>query len=248
MTQWWERSPPTNVAQVQIPASTPTICGLSLLLVLSFAPSGFSPGTPVFPSPHEEPLCGCAISKSSSLLLLLISGFGIKRILGKGKTEGKGGFQEMQLMKGERSLYSLYVKGPAATWTVEQISVQHILGWSSMLSWDIVYQPHSRGRGWGWGWMHPHKVSLSFFPSSRSFIPRADFESSLVMVSCYGYVGVIFHVKYKKLSLLAVAIWFPILGKIQDGDHCWWRHRSPAALPPIKYIYLILLRRSKVFH
>ena len=26
-----------------------TICGLSLLLVLSFAPRGFSPGTPVFP-------------------------------------------------------------------------------------------------------------------------------------------------------------------------------------------------------
>ena len=51
------------------------ICGLSLLLVLSLAPRGFSPGTPVFPSPQkptfpnsnstrnqvdEEPLCGCA--------------------------------------------------------------------------------------------------------------------------------------------------------------------------------------------
>ena len=48
------------------------ICGLSLLLVLSFVPRGFSPGTPVFPSPQkptfpnsnstsnqvdEEPLC-----------------------------------------------------------------------------------------------------------------------------------------------------------------------------------------------
>ena len=33
--------------------STPgidAICGLSLLLVLSLAPRGFSPGTPVFPS------------------------------------------------------------------------------------------------------------------------------------------------------------------------------------------------------
>ena len=52
-----------------------TICGLSLLLVLSLAPRGFSPGTPVFPSPEkptfpnsnstrnqvdEKPLCGCA--------------------------------------------------------------------------------------------------------------------------------------------------------------------------------------------
>ena len=57
-----------------------TICGLSLLLVVSLAPRGFSPGTPVFPSPQkptfpnsnstrnqvdEEPLCGCATLKSS---------------------------------------------------------------------------------------------------------------------------------------------------------------------------------------
>ena len=48
------------------------MCGLSLLLVLSLAPRGLSPGTPVFPSPQkptfpnanstrnqvdEEPLC-----------------------------------------------------------------------------------------------------------------------------------------------------------------------------------------------
>ena len=36
------------------PGSNPgvdAICGLSLLLVLSLAPGGFSPGTPVFPSP-----------------------------------------------------------------------------------------------------------------------------------------------------------------------------------------------------
>ena len=29
------------------------ICGLSLLLVLFLAPRGFSPGTPVFPSPQK---------------------------------------------------------------------------------------------------------------------------------------------------------------------------------------------------
>ena len=64
------------------PGSTPgvdAICGLSLLLVLSLAPRGFSPGTPVFTSPQkptfpnsnstrnqvdEEPLCGCATCKS----------------------------------------------------------------------------------------------------------------------------------------------------------------------------------------
>ena len=38
------------------PGSNPSmdaICGLSLLLVLSFASRGFSPGTPVFPSPQK---------------------------------------------------------------------------------------------------------------------------------------------------------------------------------------------------
>ena len=73
------------------PCSNPgvdAICGLNLLLVLSLAPRGFSLGSvcPVFPSPQkpalpnsnsirnridEEPLCGCATSKSLLLLLLL---------------------------------------------------------------------------------------------------------------------------------------------------------------------------------
>ena len=38
------------------PGSIPglgVICGLSLLLVLVLAPRGFSPGTPVFPSPQK---------------------------------------------------------------------------------------------------------------------------------------------------------------------------------------------------
>ena len=72
------------------PGSNPgvdAICGLSLLLVLSFAPRGFSLGTPVFPSPRKptfpnsnsirnqvdkEPLCGCTCATSKSLLLLLL--------------------------------------------------------------------------------------------------------------------------------------------------------------------------------
>ena len=63
------------------------ICGLKLLLILSFAPRGLSPGTPVFPSlqkpafPNsnstrnqvdEEPLCGCATSKSLFILCYFI--------------------------------------------------------------------------------------------------------------------------------------------------------------------------------
>ena len=71
------------------PGSNPAvdaIRGLSLLLVLSLAPSGFSPGTPVFPSPQkptfansnstsnqvdEEPFCGCTTSKSLFCLFLI---------------------------------------------------------------------------------------------------------------------------------------------------------------------------------
>jgi len=43
----------------------------------------------------------------------------------------------------------------------------------------------------------------------------------------------------KQSPFLVVLTWFLILGKIQDGgeeaDHFWWRHRPPAAPPPIKY-------------
>ena len=64
------------------------MCGLSLLLVLSFAPRGFSPGTPVFPSPQKPtfpnssstrnqvdggPLSGCATP--ISLFILFIRSF-----------------------------------------------------------------------------------------------------------------------------------------------------------------------------
>ena len=44
-----EHLPPTNVAWGSNPGIN-AICGLTLLLVLSFAPRGFSPDTPVFPS------------------------------------------------------------------------------------------------------------------------------------------------------------------------------------------------------
>ena len=52
MVQWWEHSPPTNVAQLQIPASTPYVgwvcCWFSPLLREVFFPC-----TPVFPSPQK---------------------------------------------------------------------------------------------------------------------------------------------------------------------------------------------------
>jgi len=45
-----------ELPHVQFAGSIPgpgVICGLSLLLVLVLAPRGFSPGTPVFPSPQK---------------------------------------------------------------------------------------------------------------------------------------------------------------------------------------------------
>ena len=54
MAQWWERSPPTNVARVQLPELTPYVgwvcCWFSPLLREVF------PGTTVFPSPQKPTL------------------------------------------------------------------------------------------------------------------------------------------------------------------------------------------------
>ena len=70
------RLPPLNVSYVQI-SGMDTIYRLSVLLVLSLAPTGVSPGAPVFPflkihffaisnstrnKVDEEPLSGCATS------------------------------------------------------------------------------------------------------------------------------------------------------------------------------------------
>ena len=51
-----EHSSPTQASHQCDPGSIPGLgvkCGLSLLLVLVLAPRGFSPGTPVFPSPQK---------------------------------------------------------------------------------------------------------------------------------------------------------------------------------------------------
>ena len=76
------------------PGSNPgvdAICGFSLLLVLSFAPRGFCPGSPVSPPPppsktniskfpiltrnqlDEEPLCGCATSNSLFIYIYIFN-------------------------------------------------------------------------------------------------------------------------------------------------------------------------------
>ena len=116
-----------------------------------------------------------------------------------------------------------------------------------------------------WIFFLEDKTSAPDVFSRCSFIPRAHFEISWVMVSCYGYemwrhkshfwvkvhvfstfltikviyLCVIFPVKRKRLPFLTVLTWFIVIVKMQDGgqdgDHCWWRHRPPATPPPIKY-------------
>ena len=50
MAQWREQPPPTNVAGARI--QNLALSGLSLLLDLVLASRGFSPDTPLFPSPQ----------------------------------------------------------------------------------------------------------------------------------------------------------------------------------------------------
>ena len=53
------------------------------------------------------------------------------------------------------------------------------------------------------------------------------------------YLCVFYMFSTQEFPFIAVFTWFLILGKIQDRgqecDHCWWRHRPPAAPSPIKY-------------
>ena len=48
------------------------------------------------------------------------------------------------------------------------------------------------------------------------------------------YLCVVLHVKHKKLPFINRDFNL-ILCKNQDGDHFWWRHRPPAAPPPMIY-------------
>ena len=86
MAQWWEHSPPNNVARVQIPASTPYV-GVEFVVGSLPCSERFSLNTPAFPCPQKptfsnsnstrnridkEPLCGCATSKSLYTFLFII--------------------------------------------------------------------------------------------------------------------------------------------------------------------------------
>ena len=66
---------------------------------------------------------------------------------------------------------------------------------------------------------------------------------------CKVVIYVLFYVPHTKNTIFAVLIWFFILGKVEDGgqggDHYCWRHRAPAAPPPINIPHW---ERSKAFY
>ena len=81
-------------------------------------------------------------------------------------------------------------------------------------------------------WRHKCEVVKQFLSENACF--STFFNNKSKTCGC-----VILQVKGKKIIfILSVSIsWFLILDKIQDGDHVWWRHRPPAAPPPIKYTW-----------
>ena len=85
-------------------------------------------------------------------------------------------------------------------------------------------------------WSSHFWVKMHVFPTSF----RNERNKSLWIKWCKVIIYVLFYMlSAKKLLILTVLTWSLILDKIQDGggdgDHVWWRHRSPAAPPPIKY-------------
>ena len=81
------------------------------------------------------------------------------------------------------------------------------------------------------GWSSHFWVKMLVFSTSFNNL-KVKIRDEMMLSA---YLCVILYVKHKKLPFLAVLAWFPIVDKIQDNNHCWWRHRPPAASPPIKY-------------
>ena len=80
-------------------------------------------------------------------------------------------------------------------------------------------------------WVKVHVFSSFFFSAIKVNLVAKIMQSA--------YFVLFFFSSTKKSPSLAVLTWFLILGKIQDGDHCWWRHRPPRGASSHK-VYLIL--------
>ena len=154
VAQWWEHSPPTDMARVQIPASTPYVgwvcCWFSPLLR-----EVFSPGTPVFASPQkptfpnsnstrnrvdEEPLCGCATCKSLFFIFIIIYLFLI--------SPAPHGLNRTKLTKGKWIRWQDTNNAKSLGKIATQTQPQH-KEWLPKLYWYITQQNCSKGRKGG---------------------------------------------------------------------------------------------------
>ena len=94
-------------------------------------------------------------------------------------------------------------------WSVSMVTRYDVISsrWSSHFEWKCMF-------------------FFNFFNNKRKNVVAKIMQSA--------YLRVIIHVK--QLPFLVVLTWFLILcNGGEDGDHCWWRNRPPAAPPFIKY-------------
>ena len=93
-------------------------------------------------------------------------------------------------------------------------------------------------------WLGHFSVKVQFFSTFFNNKSKScGLNHAKCLFMCY------FSSEAQKVAIFWGCNRFLILSKIQDGgqsgDHCWWRHRHPAAPPPIKYTFRS--GRSKAF-
>ena len=87
-------------------------------------------------------------------------------------------------------------------------------------------------------WSGHFSVKVQFFSTFFNNKSKScGLNHAKCLFMCY------FSSEAKKVAIFRGFNRFLILSKIQDsgqgGDHCWWRHRPPAAPPPIKYTFIL---------
>ena len=89
-------------------------------------------------------------------------------------------------------------------------------------------------------WRHKLQVVKPFLSENACSFNNKKLVDEMMQSN---HLCVILHVKCKKVLILTVFTWFLIFDKIQDGhqdgDHVWWRHRLPAAPPPMNIAHLV---------
>ena len=127
-------------------------------------------------------------------------------------------------------LQYLFVYPPGVFWN--KFSIDQLL-WL----WDMMSQAPGGQAIFEWKWMFFQLLSTI----KENLVDKTNEAST--------YLCDILHVKHKKIPIFTLFTCFLVLGKIQDGgqdgDHVWWCYRSPAAPPPITYIFTSSCREDQ---